>query len=283
MAKLSQRIERGVKTTSSRGLKLNLSLKKLFSQRAHCVFITAIPKSGSTFLATVLSRCTGFIPFFLGYHHLNEQDLYLPKLIDSYSMDVVSHHHTRATQPNIKLMREFGIRPVILTRDIFDVIVSLRDHLENESRTTPVITVAEDFFQHPTELQHDFLIDLAVPWYINFYASWAQVSASRETDTLWIKYDEITSDRAGVVNRILDYYKIKCDQRSVEHAIISATVSNETRLNVGVSGRGKTSLTDLQKDRIRKLAVYYPEVDFSGLGFMARLAGEKLIVPNKAP
>ena len=269
MARLAQRIERGVKTTSLRGLRLNPRLKQLFARRGHCLFMTGIPKSGSTFLVTALAEATGFLPFFLGFHHLNEQDLYLPKLIDSYSMNVVSHHHTRATKPNLELMREFRIRPVILTRDIFDALVSLRDHLENESRATPVIAVTDDFFDQSPERQYDFLIDLALPWYIAFYASWAAAHGAGEIDALWLHYEDVMADRAEALSRILDFYGLKRDQGDIERAIAAAAGSGEVRLNIGVTGRGRALLSEHQKDRMRALTRHHPGVDFGGFGLGA--------------
>ena len=100
-----QRLERGLKTTSLRGLRLNLRLKKLFGRRGLSLFITALPKSGSTFMVKTLGEVTGYQHMFLGYHQLNEQDLYLPNLIDSWTMNIISHQHTRPSAPNHRLIR----------------------------------------------------------------------------------------------------------------------------------------------------------------------------------
>ena len=94
MASLSQRLERGLKTTTLRTLRLNLRTKRLFTKRRDCLFVTCFPKSGSTFLVSVLAETTGYVRQFLGYDHLNEQDLYLPNLIDAYNMNIVCHQHT---------------------------------------------------------------------------------------------------------------------------------------------------------------------------------------------
>ena len=283
MARLAQRIERGVKTISVRGLRLNLRLKKLLARRGHCLFVTSIPKSGSTFLVTALAEATGFMPFFLGFHHLNEQDLYLPKLIDSYSMNVVSHHHTRATKPNLEFMREFRIRPVIVTRDLFDALVSLRDHLENESRATPVIAVTDDFFDQTPERQYDFLIDLALPWYINFYASWATAHGAGEIDALWLSYEDVMADQAGTLSRILNFYDLKRDQADIDQAIATAAASSGVRLNVGVTGRGQALLSEQQKDRMRALIRHHPGVHFGGFGLGAEPSDAALCSRTSAP
>ena len=110
MATLRQRLGRTLNSTSIRFLRANLRFKKTMLPRANCIFITALPKSGSTLLTVMAAEASGYLQFFLGDDHLNEQDLYPPKLIDSWSMNVVCHQHTRAS----KVTRSFAktLRPV---------------------------------------------------------------------------------------------------------------------------------------------------------------------------
>ncbi len=78
MATLRQRLGRTLNTTSIRFLRANLRFKKTVSPRANCIFITALPKSGSTLLTLMAVEASGYLQFFLGDDHLNEQDLYPP-------------------------------------------------------------------------------------------------------------------------------------------------------------------------------------------------------------
>ncbi len=258
---VNQRLERGLKTTSRRGLRLNLRLKKLFGRRGKTVFISALPKSGSTYLVKVLEQVTGYQTFFLGYHQLNEQDLYLPNLIDAWSMNVISHQHTRPSAPNLALMRQFAIRPVILTRNAYDATVSLTDHLERESAETPLLNVPGDFMRRERSARLDMVIDLALPWYIRFVADWADA----KHDGLWLRYEDLIDDGAGTVARVLAFHGITADEANIERALEQAR-GQGSRLNKGVAGRGAEELNTAQKARINALTRHYPGVDFACLG-----------------
>ena len=265
MARISQRLDRGLKTTALRTLRFNLRSKRLFTKRRDCLFITCFPKSGSTFLVAALAEVTGYLRFFLGQNHLSEQDLYLPNLIDAYNMNVVCHQHTRANALNLELMDDFGIRPVVLVRNVFDCLVSLRDHLENESRQTPVFNASEGFFEKPREEQFDELIDIALPWYVNFLTSW-RAAESAGVSPLWLTYEEMMADKPATMRRVLDFHDINSDSSAVSAAVERVESRGETRMNQGVSGRGHEQLTDTQMDRIRAPFRHYPGIDFTPVG-----------------
>jgi hypothetical protein len=133
-----------------------------------------MPKSGSTFLANALSEVTGYpqVQLCFGYER-HEQDLYLPRLVDACRKDTVTRHHMRATKFNTALLKKFNIKPVILTRNLFDVVPSIRDHLFREGfEKFPCFYCTERFADLSEEKQLDCIIDLALPWYFNFYVSW---------------------------------------------------------------------------------------------------------------
>ena len=265
MASISQRLERGFKTTSLRTLRFNMRAKRLFTRRGSCLFVTCFPKSGSTFLVSVLEEATGYMRQFLGYNHLNEQDLYLPSLIDSYNMNIVCHQHTRATRPNLALMREFSIRPIVLVRNVFDCIVSLRDHLEKESRTTPIFNASDAFFAKSTTAQCDELIDLALPWYVNFITSW--INAEQQgVDLLWTTYEDLITNKPEVIRRILEFYNLDQHANEIVDAVSRIDQDSGTRFNKGVSGRGERQLTPEQQKRIVDRFSHAGTTDLSLIG-----------------
>lgn len=87
-------------------------------------------------------------------------------------MNVVCHPHTRASTVNLARMKEFAIRPVVLTRNIFDAAVSLADHLHRESSNNANFSVPPQLLEMPREAQSDAIIDLALPWHFQFVAAW---------------------------------------------------------------------------------------------------------------
>ena len=83
-----------VQRLGTNALKLSWTLKKSLSKRGSSILIASMPKSGSTFLVNSLSELTGFpyVSLAKGYER-NDQNLYLPYLIDSYNISTVTHQH----------------------------------------------------------------------------------------------------------------------------------------------------------------------------------------------
>lgn len=264
MARLGQRLERAVKTTSIRFLRANMRFKRAFTRRGRTIFITAMPKSASTFLAAGVAEVTGYLQHFLGYDFLNEQDLYLPRLIDAYNMDVVAHQHTRATPRNLALMRDFGIRPVVLVRPLADVAVSLLDHIHRESRITAAFHPGPDFLELSREAQLDAVVDLAMPWFVQFYAGWQEAIAAGAAEAMVLEYPEVTKDPVSSIARVLAFHALPVpSEAAIDAAVVKVRAEGRDRYNKGVSGRGDDLLTDAQAARLVGLARHYPEVDFS--------------------
>lgn len=266
MATLARRLERARKTTSIRFLRANLRFKRAFSRRAGCIFITAMPKTASTFLVASLAETTGWLRHFLGDDFRNEQNLYLPKLIDSWNMNIVCHQHMRATPRNLELMREFSIRPVVLVRPLADVAVSLLDHIQTESRITAAFHPGADFLDLSRTKQLDAIVDIAMPWFVQFHAGWREAAAAGAAEALFVDFDEVTGDPAGTVARILEFQGLeRPGTDAIEAAIGRVRAGGRERLNQGVSGRGRASLSAAQRRRLAALAGHYPAVDFAAL------------------
>ena len=108
-------------------------LMRMLSEGGETLFVAAVPKSASSFLLQALAAVTGYPIRRLTYgSERQEQDLYFPRLVDAYGRSTVTRHHTRATGPNLELMKTFRIRPVIVVRNFLDVVPSILDHLYKE-------------------------------------------------------------------------------------------------------------------------------------------------------
>ena len=247
--------------------------KKRRTRLSDHLLIACMPKSGSTFLANALSELTGYPYVYLAYaYERSEQSLYLPKLIDNYDVGTVTHLHLRATDSAIDLMRMFSIRPVILVRNIFDIVVSIRDHLFNEGYEFPTFFCDQAINRLDEQSQFDFIIEHGIPWYFNFYVSWHQAVAKKHTEGLWLKYEEIVTDWHQTLRTVADFYRLDKTEAEIDRALQQtlAKSKKKTRLNKGVAGRNLTALTDRQRDRIARMARFYPDIDFSNMGILNR-------------
>lgn len=231
------------------------------------VFIACAPKSGSTFLKNVLVKLTQFKDMFSVYAALqNEHELDLPQLAKFGTLNTVTQQHCRATEANIHLMQAFGIRPVILVRNIFDTVISLLDFYKG-GFTFSTFFDWEDFQQLDDEERIDLLIDYAVPWYFQFVASWQRAEREGRLSLHWLTYEQMICDKAEAIMSVLAFYQMAAKREDVQRVIgVIEADRRGNRFNQGVAGRGATSLSESQKERIRGLARHFPKTDFRYIG-----------------
>lgn len=231
------------------------------------IFITCAPKSGSTFLKNVLAGVTGFRDTFTVYASLqNEQELDLPHFQKFGNINTVTQQHARASEANVQMMQAFGVRPVVLVRNIYDTAASLLDFY-TQGFTFSTFFDKEEFASFDQDQKLDLLIEYVLPWFFQFYASWQRAERDGRLEMLWITYEEMIADKKALVRRVLEFYGIKAAPLKIAEQIVKTEAQAEkNRFNVGVAGRGKVVLSDEQRERIRRLGRHFPSIDFGLIG-----------------
>jgi hypothetical protein len=236
------------------------------------IVVAAAPKSGSTFLVNTLMKLTGLRGFRLcSAYSTNENDLYLPALCVMNASGCVSQLHMKGTFHNASLMRSFGIRPIILVRRIADIVVSLQHDVREKAETRPVATGRDGFsflWLDPAmaslsdERLADVIIDLALPWFVNFYVSWHRLCEQGAVDAFWLTYEQLSADKEGTLRRALEFIGHR-DVGAIDPELLSRRYPT---FRDGRTGQGAAMLTARQHDRIRALFAYYPGIDFGKYG-----------------
>jgi len=228
------------------------------------LYISAFPKSGSTFILLVALDLLKYSRVHLIYDFLREQDLYEPKLIANVNKKTISKHHTLATNPNVLLFQKYKISPVVLTRNLPDTVISLRDHI-SVSLQWPHFVVPNDFNKWEEIDQFEFLIDLALPWYIFFYASWWKVKREKNLLTKFVRYEDFHSQQAATIQEILEFWGYKFSLEVIEDSMerVNQMAASKNRRNKGIMNRGKEILSESQMKRINSLTRHYPDIDFN--------------------
>ena len=236
------------------------------------VVVAAAPKAGSTFLVNTLMRITGLRGFRLcAAYSTNEHDLYLPALCLMNRYGCVSQLHMKGTFHNAALMRTFGIKPVILVRRIEDIVVSLQHDLREKAQRPSLGTGRSGYSfvwqdQSTKELSDerllDMIIDLAVPWFVNFYVSWYRLCHEGAVEALWVTYEELFGDREKTVRQVLDFLGLR-GAAHIDPGILSRKYQT---FRDGSVGQGALTLTAEQQRRLRERFAYYPGVDFGKYG-----------------
>ncbi len=230
------------------------------------IFIACAPKSGSTFLKNVMVALTKFRPIFSVFAALqNEHELDLPVWVKFGKTNTVTQQHCRASEANIQLMQAFGIRPIVLVRNIYDTTISLRDFYRTGFTETTYYN-REDFDKSTEEQQTDLIIDNVLPWYFQFISSWQRAETDKRLEVFWLRYEDMIRDKAGTAERLLSFYGLSAERPTIEHVVANTEGdTRRNRFNKGVAGRGEL-LTANQKARIAALARHYPSADFGCVG-----------------
>jgi hypothetical protein len=215
------------------------------------ILVACFPKSGSTYLTKFLAEITGFpllsTSQFFGQ---NEQDIHEYKMRKICRHSFIVQQHVKATNNNLALLQAYQIKPIVLTRNIFDTILSLQDHIEKQSHLSPTGYIHQQYFQMTKEEQLLFLIHIHLPWYFNFLISWRE--ALPKIDTMWLSYEELFGNQKDSLTKVVKFYNINKSPAEIE-STISKMGSKPTRLNSGISGRG-AQIPETHKEAVYNLA-----------------------------
>jgi len=230
------------------------------------LFIACVPKSASTFLKDLLVNLTGYRDLFTVYAAgQSEHEIYMPTLRESAELNTVTQQHCRASDANIHLMQAFGIRPVVLVRNIFDAVMSLLDFYNKGAFQTSYARADWPALDEETKI--DLLIENVIPWYFQFVSSWDLAEKQKRVEVHWLSYEDLVADKPVSVLEVLEFYGLGASRRGVEHRIREIeSEQQKIRFNKGVTGRGRSGLNNRQKDQVRRLTRYYPSTDFGRIG-----------------
>jgi hypothetical protein len=219
------------------------------------VVVACLPKCASTYLDALLVHATGFRRYLLNTTgHDTERNIDARSIPMFLAGDTVSQEHMRATRENVRLLARLGVRPVVLVRDLLDLLVSMRDHAAREPGRGPAGHVPADFARWPPADRLELIVRFATPWLLTMVTSW--LDAARELPTLWLRYDDVVGRPAETVGRVLDHVGVAVPRARIDEAVGRVDPAT-TRFNRGVSGRGRAELTEGQRSAVRAAAAAY--------------------------
>lgn len=229
--------------------------------------LVALPKSSSTYSTNALARILGadIHKDIVVQDRFTPKDLYVPGIVGMRDRVTISQVHLVASGANLRTLRAFRMPVAILLRNLFDVVVSLRDHMSGNPYFSSIL-IPNDYeaLSEPDKL--DFIIDTAVPWMVTFYVSWAQAIARGDVGTEFVFYEDMVSDPTAFFRKICALFGRAVPDAEVNDALAHVEKSVATRFNIGKTGRGLSELSPDQIARIRRHADYYPGIDFRPLG-----------------
>lgn len=227
----------------------------------------AAPKSGSTWLSRILENLLGWQQVLLiPSHYRREQEIDIRKLvIESAHENIFSPgQHCRASEPTFKILRKARIKIFMQYRNIYDTVISVYDHFD----ANPVVPYAymdvDNWSKLDAEEKTNFVIDMVIPWFFNFYAGWLQSNLVKNNQIFLSSYESLQQDPCEHVKKLTEWFGENFTDTEIAEAI-EKTSKGKTRKNKGIIGRGR-ALKPYQKERIGRMAAYYPDIDFSLIG-----------------
>ena len=243
------------------------------------VLVACFPKSASSYLSETIAYLPGMRrEFMVPAFGQREQELCLHRILEAdkstYAIrkfmrekeitdfesprGYVAQHHVRKSDATAAIIKRKNIGTIVLTRNIYDCIVSLRDHICTHP-LLPMAHVPSHFNDMPEAQQHLFIASMIVPWYFNFYTSWVN-----SDDAMWVTYEELTDDPEATFDRVrttlLEEYSIEDMMTAAESAMKA-----DVRFNKGVSGRG-AEVSGEVRAIVEGYTEFYPSVDFGRMG-----------------
>ncbi len=239
------------------------------------ILVSAMPRSGSTFLSNSIMNLTGLRYFRLcSAYSTNEHDLYLPSLFIATKVGCISQMHMKGTFHNVGLAKAFGIKPILLVRNIFDVIISLKNDLRKKQSSRHCLNGMDGYSfiwqdqytkSYSDEKLIDMIIDLAVPWYVNYYASWYRLEQLKRIDVMWVRYEELMLNKFDRISEILKFTNMEMLpdlSNEVIDKILNSEYDTFNKSNKGRFGKGKEILTKEQQQKIIDKFSYYPNIPY---------------------
>jgi hypothetical protein len=213
-----------------------------------------MPKSGSSFLSNVIADLPGFrrAPLVPAYDR-REHELDTACLRKADRFDYVAQHHVRYSQWTADVCRDYALAPLVLVRSLFDVTVSLRDALRHDGPIWPFFFVETPHLTMTDEQLDEMIVRMALPWYVNFYMGWRSAP-----ETLIIDYEDLALDPVGTVQSALSFCGVRAADADVRSAVERVLLAEQSRFNVGRTGRGAGLRPELVREILRMLD-FYPE------------------------
>jgi hypothetical protein len=233
------------------------------------ILIACFPKSGSTFLSSLIGNLPGFSTvLYVPSHGRREQELSETEIERAGSIKQVAQVHVRASEYTMYIINKFNITPIVLVRDIYDTAVSLAEHVASKPGL-PMAYFDARIAGRSFEDRLNAVFDLAMPWYFNFYISWR-----RARPNAIIAYEDLI---LGGAERQTEYLNsIGLDTNISDVRLVTEKLrSLDTNFNVGISGRGVRAIEMRHRRQIERLASYYPDEDFSPIGI--RKIGNEIV------
>jgi hypothetical protein len=244
---------------------------RALGQKRPILFLAFAPKAAGTFFrqAAMEAFGGGCLVRFTQAQGGRDGTPYLPNFISSY-LDAerpatVGHMHMQALPANRNFIEMFGIKPVIMLRDIPDMLASYWDMLVADpvARADGLnCLIPQDFLSLGRDEKADFMIDIVAPWYASYFATWKSYHNDAPQTVCVLHYNEFQDDPAGTLFRALQHAGFQTERARCEAAIEKVWGNRGNfRFNKGVTGRGREYFSSAHLERLDRMLSLYKQLE----------------------
>ncbi|MBI4662350.1 MAG: sulfotransferase domain-containing protein [Verrucomicrobia bacterium] len=189
------------------------------------IYIAGLPKSGTTWLKQLLERIPGYQfveppdPTGVRENHDISSEMFasLPR-----EVPLVMKMHTSPAKQNLAVIRHYGLRTIVMYRDLRDQCISNYYHV-----------LADGGHRHhrlyhsiPAELGITHRIAITLDAYMPWIRGWINVLRQFPDDFMEVRYEALKTDPEGVLERISSFYHLNLSTefcRSIVQEVQSRT------------------------------------------------------------
>lgn len=234
------------------------------------VLLCAQPKSASLYLTQLFALCLDFKNHQIGFDQ-GGGAIYYPRLLAAKfaQTHTISHCHAPPTPIVLKILQALDLRPIVLTRNLLDALVSRRDMLLRDKWAGELLSKAavQAFLEADPGRQIDIIIELFADQYINFCAGWDEYRADSRIVPIYITYEEMMEDEIGLVSRVGKLLGRPVSDERVKSFSRRIREAGGINFSIGQQGRGRELMTSQQIEVLRQKARLFGCSNVQFLGF----------------
>lgn len=272
-------------------IKFNLKyISKIFTFKksgngSKSFLLACMQKSGSSWISTTfdkMPRCikVHFVPTYGGREQEIDAWTINFNLFRFRRFNTIAQHHVKYNRNTRNCLIRHGIRPIVLTRNIKDNLVSVVDHWRKEdSNPSPFLYIERNYFNDEFTLSSsssctplEYATILHAPWILNFYMSWKKNNSNpygklpNHLSPIFITYEDFIDNPYESFSSLFRKMNLDFTDQELLNAINDK--SRKERKNVGIKGRGEEAFSKDKKanDALNRILDLYRHEDLSGLG-----------------
>lgn len=239
-----------------------------YKSKSKTVILFSMPKSASLYLTQLLSSSLEYSNYQIGFNQ-KSGDIYYPRLISAVisSKNTISHCHSYPSRDIIQLIENFNLTPIVLYRNLLDVLISRRDMLIKDKWADEILsdTSIKKFINSDSDYQLHLIIDIFANDYFNFYKGWKE--NEMKLRLLFIRFEDLIEDEVKLVRKVGDYLGKSFNEGNIQKVINDIKSLGGINFNKGIIGRGKELLNDSHIKKLKEKAEIFNCYDPKFLGF----------------